>query len=126
TRKIDAGYRVVVLLRVLGEGLSDEDPGVVNQGVDAAEALEASGDDVLGDGEVSDVALDGDDVVVAGGGNAARVGDDCVAEFAVRTDEVGADALRRASDHGDLLAGCAHGEFLLGGSPVASRPVALE
>lgn len=37
--QVDTGHRVVVGLGVVGERLGDENAGVVDQGVDAAEAL---------------------------------------------------------------------------------------
>lgn len=45
--QVDAGNRVVVLLRVLGERFADEDTGIVDQRVDTAEALAAGRDEPL-------------------------------------------------------------------------------
>ena len=47
-----------LFLRVVGEGLGDEDPGVIDQGVYAAEALDGRVDDAVGGGGIADVALD--------------------------------------------------------------------
>jgi hypothetical protein len=103
----------VVIQGVFGEGLGEEDARVVDEGVDAAVAVDRSSDDAFGGGWVSDVALDGQDVLVVGGRDRARVGDDCLAELPVGVDQGGADALRGSSDDGDLLQRCLHSELLL-------------
>jgi len=94
-------------------GLRSEDARVVDEGVDVAVAVDRSSDDAFGGGWVSDVALDGQDVLVVGGRDRARVGDDCLAELPVGVDQGGADALRGSSDDGDLLQRCLHSELLL-------------
>ena len=93
-----------LVLRVVGEGLGDEDPGVIDQGVYAAEALDGRVDDAVGGGGIADVALDGQDVGVLRLGDGARGGDGGVAELAVGGYEAGSDALRRTGDDRDLLA----------------------
>ena len=75
-------------------------------------AVDRSSDDAFGGGWVGDVALDGQDVLIVGGRDRARVGDDCVAELQVGVGQGGADALRGSSDDGDLLQRCLHGELL--------------
>ncbi|MNY70140.1 hypothetical protein D3C86_2082130 [compost metagenome] len=56
----------VVFSGVFGEGFGDEDPGVVDQGVDAAETFDRFTDHLLGDFRVADVARHGEDVRVGG------------------------------------------------------------
>ena len=92
-----------VILCVVGEGLGDEDPGVVDEGVDAAEPLDGGGDDAVGGGGIADVALDCQDVGVLRLGDRARGGDCGVAELAVSGYKAGADALRCTGDDRDLL-----------------------
>jgi hypothetical protein len=95
----------VVIQGVFGEGLGEEDARVVDEGIDVAVAVDRGGDDAFGGGWVGDVALDGQDVLVVGGRDRARVGDDCVAELPVGVDQGGADALRGSSDDGDFCGG---------------------
>src|SRR4029079_18396817 len=92
-----------VILCVIGEGLRDEDPRVVDEGVDAAEPLDGGVDDAVGGGGIADVALDCEDVGVLRLGDRARGGDCAVAELAVSGYEARADALRRTGDDRDLL-----------------------
>src|SRR5450432_2871904 len=53
-----------LVLRVVGEGLGDEDPRVIDEGVYAAEPLDGGGDDAPGGARIGDVALDSQDVGV--------------------------------------------------------------
>ena len=53
---VDAHHRRIVLGRVLRERLCDEDAGIVDQRVDAAEARDGLRDDAFGGGRVGDVA----------------------------------------------------------------------
>jgi signal transduction histidine kinase len=91
--QVDSGHRVEVAQRVVGERLGHEDARVVDQGVDPAELRDAGRDHALGGGGVGDVALDGQDSRVAGGGDGPRGGDDGVAQLAVGVDHAGAEAL---------------------------------
>jgi hypothetical protein len=54
----------VVLRRVVGERLGDEDAGVVDQGVDAPEARQRVAGDPVRGGGLGDVSLDGEHVRV--------------------------------------------------------------
>jgi hypothetical protein len=104
-----------------------EDARVVDQGVDPAELGDAGRDHALGGGRVGDVALDGEDARVAGGGNGARGGDDGVAQLAVGVDDAGAETLRGTGDDCDLLVLSVHDDLFREDEylarPVTSRPV---
>jgi hypothetical protein len=117
----------VVVLRVVSERLGHEDARVVDQGVDPAELRDARRDHALGGGRVGDVALDGEDARVAGGGNGARGGDDGVAQLPVGVHDAGADALRGTGDDCDLLVLSVHDDLFREDEylarSVTSRPV---
>jgi hypothetical protein len=102
-----------VVVGVLGERLRDEQAGVVDQGVDPAEGVQALLDHPGPGAGLRDVTRDRQDPRVVGALDGARVRDDRVTELAVRRDEPGADALRRAGDHGDFLG--SHGSPCLEG-----------
>lgn len=83
----------VVFVGVVGEGFGDEDAGVVDQAVDAAEARHAFVDYALGGGRVGDVAGHREDVRVGGWLDRTRGGHHAIIEGAVGLNHSGADAL---------------------------------
>ena len=101
--EIDADHRCVVVGGVVGERLGDVDPGIVDEGVDAAEALECPADDPVGGGGFGDVPVDGEHIRVPVGLDRPGGGHDRPAPPPVLGDEAGADALRASRDDGDLL-----------------------
>ena len=80
-------HRAIVFGGVVGERLGDEDAGVVDQRVDAAEARDRLRDDALGGRRIGDVAGDGQDVRIGGRLDRAGIGDDAVVAVAVRLDQ---------------------------------------
>ena len=62
--EVDGGDQRVVLCGVVDERHGDEDACVVDQGVDAPEAINCLTDDPVGGGLLGDVALDCEDVWV--------------------------------------------------------------
>src|SRR3954469_16336726 len=66
-REVHADQRAELVVGVVGERLGDEDAGVVDQGVDAAETAQCLRDHAFGRGRVRDVAAYGHDVRVRGG-----------------------------------------------------------
>jgi hypothetical protein len=61
-----------VLKRVVGEGLADVDPGVVDQAVDSPGPVKRLFDDTLRGVGFGDVPRDGEQPRVVGGGHRAR------------------------------------------------------
>ncbi len=110
--EVHRGHGGVVVGGVVGERLGDEDACVVDQGVDPAEPFDGRLRRPFGGGAVGDVALHCDDAGVVGGGDRAGDRDDGVTEPAVRLDEAGSDALRRAGDERDLLTLVVHDDLL--------------
>ena len=94
---------VEVLGRVVGEGLGDEDAGIVDQRVDPPEARNRLPDHALGGRRIADVAADGQDVRITGLLDRAGGRHDPIVAIAERLDQAGADALRRTGDDGDFL-----------------------
>ena len=95
----------IVGLGVIGERLGDEDAGVVDQRVDAAEPRHGFRDHALGGLGIGDVAGDGQDVVIVRRLDRARGGDDAVVAVAIRLHQGRADALRCAGNDCDFLFG---------------------
>jgi hypothetical protein len=95
-REIDFG--------IVDKRLGEEGPGVVDQGIDAAESVECSAHDALGGAWVGDVTVDGQDALVAKGVGSDRpgIGHDAIAALAEPRDEARADPLRCTGDNGDL------------------------
>jgi hypothetical protein len=91
--QVDAGDQRVIVGGVVGEGLGDEDARVIDQGVDAAEAIKRPAHDPVGGGLLGDVALDREDVRVLRRLDAMRIRHDRPASLPVRLDEAGADTL---------------------------------
>ena len=89
-----------VVRRVVGEGLTDEDAGVVDQAVHAAKALHRRFHDFGRCGGIADVAVDQRQAVRSGQlgrfADVSRGGDDVVAACQEGLDGSGADALRCA------------------------------
>ena len=100
---VDAKNRRVVGLGVLGEGLGDEDAGVVDERVDAPEPRHALGNRALGRLPIGDVAGNRDDVVIVRRPHRARGGDHPVVAITIGFDERRADALRCAGDNRNFL-----------------------
>jgi hypothetical protein len=65
--EVHGGHRDKIIRRVVGERLADEDPGVVDQGVDPAEPVECLLDDALRCVRLGDVTRHGEDVGLLGG-----------------------------------------------------------
>lgn len=109
--EVDRQHRCVVFRGVGGERFGDEDAGVVDQGVDAAEACHAFADHPLSGGRVADVAGDGQDLRVVRRFDRARGGDDVVAQFAEGLDHAFAQTLGSSGDN-DSFFRIAHDEIL--------------
>jgi hypothetical protein len=94
SREVDADRTCIVVNRVVGKRLGDEDASVVDEGVDAPEALECPTEDPIDGGGIGDVSLDGkhgripDRLDRAGGSN------DRPTSPPVLGDDACADALR--------------------------------
>src|SRR5260370_34105252 len=58
--QVDTDNSCIVFGGVLDKRLGDEDACIVNEGVDASEALERFADDLIGGGKLGDVSLDGE------------------------------------------------------------------
>lgn len=93
----------VVFLGVGGERFGDEDSGVVDQGVDAAETCDRFTDDSLGDRRVADVAGNGEDVRIGGWLDRTRSGDYPVIEITESLDHACAETLGGASNNDDFF-----------------------
>ena len=70
--RFTAVMAAIVVRRVIGEGLADEDPGVVDQAVDPPEPIERLLDHASGGLDVCDVTLHGEEVGLVGRGSSAR------------------------------------------------------
>ena len=81
--QVHTGDGVVVVVGVVGERFGDEDPRIVDHGVDPTEPLQGGIDDPLSDPGLRDVAGHRQHHRVVALGDRARVGDDGVAELAV-------------------------------------------
>jgi len=101
--QVDSSHGVIVLVGVVGERLGDEDAGIVDDGVDPAEA---------GQGRVHDAGANAPRGHVAGRGQYIRiirladragVRDHGVTKLAVGGDQGGADALGGPGDDRHLL-----------------------
>ena len=101
--EVHGGDVCVVFGRIAGEGLGDEDAGVVDERVDAAKAGNGFGNHALRGGRVADIACHGQDVGIFRGLDRTCGGDDAVVELAKRVDQFGADALRCARNDDDFL-----------------------
>jgi hypothetical protein len=77
---------------VVSERLGDEDAGVVDESVDAPEALECPADDPVGGGGLGHVPINGEHGRVPGGLDRPGTGHDRPAPPPVLGDEAGADA----------------------------------
>ena len=77
--RFTAVIAAIVVARVFGERLADEDPGVVDQAVDPPEPVERLLHHALGPSRLGDVTLHGEEVGLVGGGDRARGADDRVA-----------------------------------------------
>jgi hypothetical protein len=77
--------------------------GIVDQRVDAAEALQRLLDDLLRGRRIGDVAGNGQHIRIGGRLDRAGIGDDAIIAVAVTLDQVRADALRCAGDDDDFL-----------------------
>ena len=106
---VDAQDGGEVGLGVLGEGLADEDAGVVDERVDAPEPRHALEDRAFRRLSIRDVAGDREDVGVVRRLDRPCRRDYAVIAIAIGLDEGRADASRRARNHGDFPCG-AHGE----------------
>ena len=111
--EVDPGDQRVVLGGVVGEWLGEEDACVVDQGVDAPEAVNCLADDLVGGGLVGHVARDREDVWVLRRLDVERIRHDRPASLPVSVDEAGADSLRAAGDDCYLLPGFVHGFSVL-------------
>jgi hypothetical protein len=100
--EVDADHSCIVVSGVVGERLGDEEAGVVDEGVDASEALECPADDPVGGGGLGHVPLDGEHGRVCGGLDRPGGGHDRPAPPLVGGDEAGADALRTSGDDGPV------------------------
>src|SRR3979409_1363053 len=96
--KVDAQHGYVVGFGVLGEGLGDEDAGIVDERVDAPEPGHALGDHTLRRSPIGDVAGHREDFIIVRRLERSRRRDDAVIAIAVRLDESRADTLRRSGD----------------------------
>ena len=99
--QVHGHHRRVVVRRVVDERLADEDPGVVDQGVDPSEVLERQLDDPLGGLGVGDVPRHGEQAGIVGGGHRARRAHHRVTGGAKGSDNAGPDPLRGAGDDRD-------------------------
>jgi hypothetical protein len=111
--EVDADDQRVVLGGVVDEWLGDEDACVVDQGVDAPEAINCLANDLVGGGLLGHVARDREDVRVLRRLDIERIRHDRPASLPVPVDEAGADSLRAARDDCYLLTGFAHGFSVL-------------
>src|ERR1700685_595667 len=100
--EVHGDHGVEVLEGVVGEGLADIDPGVVDQRVDPPEARHRLLDDAFGRVRVSDVTLDGDNPGVLRRGDGSGGRDHRVAQLTVCLGEACADALGGTGDDRDL------------------------
>ena len=107
--EVDADHGCVVVGGVVGERLGDVDAGIVDKGVDAAEAFECAADDPVGGGGFSDVPVDGEHPRVPAGLDRPGRGHHRPAPPSVLGHEAGADALGTSRDDGDLGVCRAHG-----------------
>jgi molybdenum-dependent DNA-binding transcriptional regulator ModE len=82
--EVDAQDRRVIGLGILGKGLCNEDAGIVDQRVDAAEAGDAFGNRALGGLPVGDVAGHREDVLIARRLDGSRGRDHAVVAIAIR------------------------------------------
>ncbi|MOA37346.1 hypothetical protein D3C78_1589280 [compost metagenome] len=101
----------VVFCGVRGERLGDEDPGVVDQGIDATETGHRFTDDTPGGFRFADVTGHGENVRIGGWLDRARSGDDPVTEFTKGFDHTVAETLGCAGDDDDFFRN-AHDEDL--------------
>jgi hypothetical protein len=69
--EIHGGDRGIVVWRVVGERLADEDPGVIDQAVDPPEPIERPLHHALGGPGIGDVTLHGEVVGRIGGADRA-------------------------------------------------------
>lgn len=123
----DEGHQIV--LGVVDEGLGDEDSGVVDQGVDAAEALHRCTDHALRSARSGDVSIDRQDARGGARLDGPGVGDNSVAAGEVPVHEACADPLGCAGDDDNLLLCflfCAHdvSRFLKEGGVMGGKPPA--
>ena len=91
--QVHPGDGVVVLVGVVGERFGDEDARVVDDGVDAPEAVDRRVDHASSFAMLCDVARDGQHHRVVTGFDGAGVGHHRVPELAVSGDQAGADSL---------------------------------
>ena len=110
----------VIFGGVVRERFGDEDPGVVDQGVDAAETGDGFADDLLGDFRFADVAGHGEDVRIGGGFDRPRSGNHLVVQITEGFDHAGAEALGCASNNDDFSR-IAHDEPLLRNDGLKSK-----
>ena len=101
--EIDRNDRREILGGIVGERLGDEDAGIVDQRVDAAETLERLRYDLLRRRRIGDVAGNGQNIRIPRRLDRAGIGDDAVIAIAISLDQVRADALRCAGDDDDFL-----------------------
>src|SRR6516225_3295885 len=101
--KIDAQYVGVVFVRIFGERLSDENAGIVDERVDAAEAPEGLRHDAFRSLGVGDVAGNRQNVRIGRRLDRAGARDNTEIAFPVTLDKGFADASRRAGDDCDFL-----------------------
>ncbi len=91
-----------IVLGVVDERFGDEDACIVDERVDAAEAIESLRDDALHRRRIDDVAGDVENVRVGRRLDRARIGDHAVVPLAKSPDQIRANPLRRAGDDRDL------------------------
>jgi hypothetical protein len=102
-RYVDGDEGRVVFRGIAGEGLGDEDAGVVDQRVDAAKTGDGFGNHPLRSSRIGDVASHGQDAGVIRRLDRACCCDHAIVEFAKRVDQFAANALRCTGNDDDFL-----------------------
>ena len=100
--EIDSDHRCIVVSGVVGERLGYIHAGIVDEGVDAAEAPECPADDPFGGGNLGDVPINGKHCRVTTGLDCPGCGHDRPAPPPVLGHKARADALRTPRDDRDL------------------------
>ena len=90
--QVHGGDGGIVLGGVVGEGLADVDPRVVDQAVDPSEPVECLLDHTSGGVDVGDVTRHREKVGLVGGGDRPRGGDNGVSSMTECGRETGADS----------------------------------
>jgi len=105
--KIDAEHVGIIFVRIVGERLCDEDAGIIDECVDATEALERLQHDTFSGLGIGYVTCNRQNVRIGGRLDGAGGRYNAEIAIAVSLDQGFADTLRRAGDDSDFLF-CTH------------------